>query len=197
MFYIFNLRKWIRLFKIIFLFIIFLAIVILGLKLKSYVFPIKHERLIEKYAEKYGVEKSLVFAVINVESRFDDEAISNKGARGLMQILPDTALWIAEKAEIDGITLDNYYEIENNIKLGVWYLAYFLDQYDDPDLALASYNAGRGNVLSWLDNERYSDDGKTLHTIPFEETRNYVKKVGLLEIGYKIIFGIKDMLGID
>lgn len=194
MFLVLNFKKYRKIFKLIFLLIIFLFIIILGINIISYIFPIEYEDIIEKYSNKYGVEKSLIFAVINVESRFNENAISSKGAKGLMQIMPDTAIWLAEKSGIDEITEENYYEVENNINLGTWYLAYFLEKYDEKELALASYNAGRGNVLKWLNDERYSDDGKTLHTIPFEETAKYVKKIEVLQKGYEIIFKIRDKL---
>lgn len=194
MFLILNFKKYRKIFKLIFSIIIFLFIIILGINIINYILPIEYEEIIEKYSNKYAVEKSLIFAVINVESRFNENAISSKGARGLMQIMPDTAIWLAEKSGIEGITEENYFEVENNINLGTWYLAYFLEKYDEKSLALASYNAGRGNVLKWLNDERYSDDGKTLHTIPFEETDKYVKKIEILQKGYEIIFKIKDKL---
>lgn len=196
MFLILDLKKYKRIFKSIFFVMLLAIILVLGIRFINYIFPIEYENIIQKCAEKYNVEKSLIFAVINAESRFDGNAVSNKGAKGLMQIMPDTAIWIAEKAKIDGITKENYYEVENNINLGVWYLSYFLEKYNSKNLALASYNAGRGNVLKWLNDKRYSNDGKTLHTIPFGETDRYIKKIQILQKGYEIIFKIKDKLNL-
>lgn len=193
MFFILNLKKYRKFFKFMFIFIFIFIFFYTGNKLLNYAFPIEYENIIEKYTNKYGVEKELVFAVINTESRFRPDAISLKGARGLMQIMPDTAIWISQKANIKGITKENYFEIENNINLGIWYLAYFLDIYKNESLALASYNAGRSNVLKWLQDERYSKDGETLHKIPFDETDKYLKKIGLFKKGYKIIFKIRNI----
>lgn len=193
MFFLFDLKKYRKFFKLIFILIFIFILFTIGNKCLNYAFPIKYENIIEKYSEKYGVEKEFVFAVINAESRFRPNAISSKGARGLMQIMPDTALWIAEKAHIEGITKQNYFEIENNINLGIWYLSYFLEIYKDENLALASYNAGRSNVLKWLEDERYSKDGEKLHKIPFDETDKYLKKIQFFKKGYKIIFKFRNI----
>lgn len=178
--------------KKIFTSIIFIIILILvSLSIINFVLPTKYENIIEKYSIKYNVDKSLIFAVINAESRFKENATSFKGAKGLMQIMPDTALWIADKASIKNITLDNFFEVDNNIHLGVWYLSYLLNKYENKGVALSAYNAGVGNVYKWLDNPNYSLNGKTLHNIPFKETKNYVKKVTTLEKLYSILFKIK------
>lgn len=192
MFFTLNLKKYKNSFKVILLIIVTFFFITTALKLTKYSFPIKYENLIEKYANKYEIEKELIFAVINAESRFNPNAVSKKGAKGLMQIMPDTAIWIAEKANINNITLDNYIQIENNINLGSWYLSYFLNLYQNEALALASYNAGRTNVLKWLSNSKYSNDGKTLHTIPFDETEKYLKRINFFKKGYKIIFKLKE-----
>lgn len=143
----------------------------------NYLYPEEHVDIIIENGRKNKIEPALISAVINVESKFKENANSHKDARGLMQITPDTGKWIAEKMGIESFTPERLYEPELNIKMGSWYLKYLIDYYGNIDTALAAYNAGLGNVDNWLKNEKYSHDAKTLYHIPFSETKNYVKKV--------------------
>ena len=140
----------------------------------SYSYPLEYRQLITDNAEKYGVDAHLVASIINVESGFDENATSSKGAIGLMQILPSTADWISGKT---GIKFDDLYSPKANIEIGSYYLSYLIKYFSDVDLAICAYNAGQGNVNRWLSMSEYSHDGKTLSEIPFKETRNYLKKV--------------------
>ena len=97
MFYVLDSKKFVKILKII----LFLILIILIARLFiNYVLPRKYDEIIDKYAKKYNLEKELVYAVINAESRFDGKAVSNKGAIGLMQIMPDTGKWLANKIEM-------------------------------------------------------------------------------------------------
>ncbi len=155
-------------------------------------FPMDYYDIIEKYSQEYHIEPSLVCAVINAESGFNPDAQSNKGARGLMQIMESTALWAADKIPIEDFTIFQLNDPETNINLGCWYLSYLLNEYDgDLTLSIASYNAGSGNVNSWLYDEKYSDDGKTLASIPFDETDNYVKKINVYKLVYDILIKVR------
>ena len=153
-------------------------------------YPLRYEYYISTNAQANGLDKFLVAAVIKTESNFIHDAHSGK-ARGLMQLTDETAEWIAGKMDIEFKT-DDVDIPEVNIKMGCWYLKYLIDKYGNVDTALAAYNGGMGNVSKWLADKRYSDDGKTLKYIPFEETRNYVKKVN----SYKEIYEekYKDLL---
>ena len=116
-----------------------------------------YERSISAHSERLGVAADLVRAVIQVESAFNPVAVSNKGAMGLMQLMPDTAREMG---------VGNPFDPDQNIRGGVTYLKQLLDRYDNKiELALAAYNAGIGNV------EKY--DGVP----PFKETKNYVNKI--------------------
>lgn len=120
--------------------------------------PIPYSKLIERIAQEHGVSPALAAAVIKVESGFHPRARSNKGARGLMQVLPATARKVGVNR--------NIYEPEHNIRAGVKYLKLMLDRYDgDQRLALAAYNAGPGAV------DRYRN------VPPYRETRHYVPRV--------------------
>lgn len=138
-------------------------------------FPIRYEEEIKKYAEKEGLSPLLVTAVINAESGFDEAAHSGV-AKGLMQITDSTAKWICEKTG-ETYKEDMAYDPETCIRLGCWYLGYLVDRYQNTDTAIAAYNAGHGNVDTWLLDKRYSTDGKTLWNIPFPETEKYVPRV--------------------
>jgi len=119
-----------------------------------------------------GVVKRLVW----VESKNDPGAVSYRGAKGLMQIMPDTGLWMAEKMELS-IGSEDLFDPNTNIKIGTAYLAYLKNRFDgDMRLALIAYNAGEGTLRRWLNNPELVEDG-ILITIPYRETRDYVRKI--------------------
>jgi soluble lytic murein transglycosylase len=138
-------------------------------------YPLSFEQQIRAAAKEYLLDPHLVMAVIHTESKFDPDAQSRQGAQGLMQLMPDTAQWIAEKINLGEFELN---DPDDNIRIGCWYLNYLLKRFDwRRDVALAAYNAGPSNVEKWLDNPDYSADGHALDEIPFAETRNYLTKV--------------------
>lgn len=134
-------------------------------------FPFKYKEIIVKTSKNFHLEPSLVFAVVNVESHFNKNAVSRAGAQGLMQLLPSTATELNENEPFD------LFDAQTNINLGCKYLHKLVLQFEDISTALASYNAGPANVLNWLSNKEFSANGKTLDHIPFKETREYVRKV--------------------
>jgi len=139
-------------------------------------YPVQFEELILHYSEARELDPFLVMGLIQAESSYDSEAVSPVGARGLMQIMPNTGQWLAERKGID--FQEEYLFIPAyNIRMGTYYLRMLIDMFEVWDTALAAYNAGMGNVGNWLQDERYSYDGLTLHTIPFAETRHYVERV--------------------
>lgn len=142
---------------------------------EGYLYPIKYSEEIKKYSEENSISAALVASVINVESAYKKNCVSSKGARGLMQIMPKTASWIAGKRG-QVFEEERLFEEEYNIDLGCYYLAYLLGVFQDEDLAICAYNAGMGNVSKWLRDEELSSEGK-LVKIPFKETDNYLRKV--------------------
>ena len=150
-------------------------------------FPLKYGGYIERYAEEYGLDKFLVAGVIRAESGFDNTAHSGL-ARGLMQMTDKTADWVAEQLGID-YDYDMAEDPEINIRMGCYYLAHLMEKYENTDTALAAYNAGMGKVTEWLANENYSKNGRTLYEIPYEETKNYVKRVNFLTGIYEGLYG--------
>ncbi len=151
-------------------------------------FPVKYADQILKYSEKYDLEPGLVCAVINTESRFQTDAESHKGARGLMQLMPDTIDWAVQNMNIENFSYDNIEDPDVNIEIGCWILSYLSKQLNgNYELMAAAYNAGIGNVKKWLGDTNYSSDGEYLDYIPYGETAAYVKKVIAYEKIYKII----------
>ncbi len=139
---------------------------------------VRYREQIVREAQQYGLRPAFVAAIILNESSYDPSAVSSVGARGLMQLLPDTGKWVAGKLGIRDYTDDLLFDAETNLRLGVWYLDFLSDRYGgDPVLVACAYHAGHGNVDTWL--TRYSRDGRTLSLdeIPMENTRSYARKV--------------------
>ncbi|MBQ3461679.1 MAG: lytic transglycosylase domain-containing protein [Clostridia bacterium] len=137
-------------------------------------YPIAYGDYILRYAGENDLDPFLVMAVIHIESNFVPEAQSHV-AYGLMQMTEETADWTARDMKIKGDY--DFTDPETSIMLGCHYLRHLIDIYGNVDTALAAYNAGMGNINSWLKNPDCSKDGKTLFYIPFPETRSYVQKV--------------------
>ncbi len=131
--------------KIIRLVIIVLAIYLLflgsGYILKNVIFPLKYMNYVEKYSKEYNLDPYFVMAVMKAESNFDEDAKSNKDARGLMQITTSTGKWIAEKQGIIDFDTNLLLEPEVNIRFGCWYLNNLHKEFGDWDLVIATYNA--------------------------------------------------------
>lgn len=129
-------------------------------------------------AGRNNVDPYLVAAIIKTESNFASGAESRMGARGIMQIMPETGIWAAEQMKLKGFHPDHLYETATNIKIGCWYLNNLNKEFKgNKILVVAAYNAGRGNVRQWLEKERWSGEQATLDQIPFPETREYVGRV--------------------
>ncbi|MBQ2251431.1 MAG: lytic transglycosylase domain-containing protein [Clostridia bacterium] len=149
-------------------------------------YPLEYKDEIEKASEEFDVPIERICAVIYVESRFDPSVTSSVGARGLMQIMPETFADVQKALKTD-YTDDDLYDPAVNIRAGTYYLSYLYKILGDWELVHAAYNAGIGNVWSWLDDDRYSKDGK-LTDIPFGETENYLKKVAIAKEKYKELY---------
>lgn len=176
------------------LILILIAIIAIGLGsryiIKEKFFPYKYREYVDKYSSQYKLDPLLVLAVIKTESKFDDDAHSHKDAVGLMQITGDTGEWAAKEMGYSTFSKEDLYNEEYNIKMGCWYLRRLSDTFNqDLDLTIAAYNAGPSNVQSWLINEKYSSDGKSIDYIPFGETKKYVDKVNTYYHIYEYLYG--------
>ena len=157
-------------------------------------FPVQHLDIVFNYSEKYDLEPELILAVIHAESRFRENVVSRAGASGLMQIMPDTAYWLAERIGVSYFEYSKIFEPEINIHLGSFYLYTLITHFGNIETALAAYNAGRGNVARWLENPEFSSDGKTLDFIPFPETREYVRRVAENKRVYSLMLRIINII---
>lgn len=142
------------------------------------IYPTKYSEFVEKYAEENGLDKYLVYAIIKAESNFNPDVTSSSDARGLMQLMEETA--VERSNIIDDTTVETYdlYDPETNIRLGTSYFSYLLGIYDgNTVLALIAYNAGLGNVQQWIQDGIIKSDGSDIENIPYKETSNYVRKI--------------------
>ena len=157
--------------------------------IKEKFFPYKYKEYVDTYSAEYKLDPLLVLAVIKTESKFDEDATSHKNAVGLMQITVETAEWAAKEMGYSSFSKVNLYDEKYNIRMGCWYLRRLNDIFDgDLDLTIAAYNAGPTNVQSWLQNEKYSSNGKSIDYIPFGETKKYVDKVDTYYQVYKYFY---------
>jgi soluble lytic murein transglycosylase len=139
--------------------------------------PLRHDDIIRQQAKEKDLDPALIAAVIYEESRFRDQT-SHAGARGLMQITPQTADAIAQHSGGVRFKHEDLADPQINISYGAYYLRLLLDHYGGNDtLAIAAYNAGIGNVDRWVTDAGGPDDFDTAEHIPFPETRAYVENV--------------------
>jgi soluble lytic murein transglycosylase len=139
--------------------------------IRAVTLPLNHEDIIRQQARDKGVPADLIAAVIYAESRFRDQT-SSAGARGLMQITPQTAKIIEDKSGGSTFTLEDLSDPDLNIRYGTFYLKYLLDRFNGNEVAaIAAYNAGETNVESW------GGAALTESDIKFSETRGYVDDV--------------------
>ncbi|MBQ7339515.1 MAG: lytic transglycosylase domain-containing protein [Clostridia bacterium] len=152
---------------------------------KKYFYPLEHVEIIYKHASTYKLSPTLVVSLINAESSFNSQAISEKGAKGLMQITDSTAEYIAGKL---GEEEYNIFDENTNILFGCYYLRYLLDKFKVEETALCAYNAGETKVREWLRNKEYSLDSERLKVIPYKETKNYIERIYKNKVKYKKLY---------
>ncbi len=140
------------------------------------VYPRRYSEFVEKYSQEFQINEAFLYAVIETESGFNKDAVSEVGAKGLTQIMPDTFKWLQSKTG-EKYEDDDLFDPEISIKYGAFLLEYLLDEFEDPKTALAAYHAGIGRVQEWLQNPEYSADGEKVSEIPYESTDAYTQKV--------------------
>lgn len=138
-------------------------------------YPLEYKTEVEKYSAEFDIPKAIVYSVIKTESSFRADAVSAKGAIGLMQITPATFEWLCTKTgeEPNSLLL---YDPDTNIRYGTYFLSLLHNEYKSWDTVFAAYNAGRGRVNEWLSTEKHNNNGR-LKDIPFKETSEYIEKV--------------------
>lgn len=158
-----------------------------------FVYPFPYREIIVSEAGKYGIDPLLIVSIIRVESSFKHTARSEKGAEGLMQIMPETGFWIAEQLGLENFSEEKLFDPSVNISLGTWYINNLLQQFDaELYPALAAYNGGRGHVKKWLDDGIWDGKRENLEFIPFAETRSFIRKVEKTYKRYQQIYSEKN-----
>ena len=143
-------------------------------------YPLEYRNEIQRVSREYNLSPALIASVIRNESSFRPSVESDVGARGLMQIMPETAEWIAHKLKIENYSFDQLYEPETNIRFGCWYLNYLSTLFHgDPLCVVCAYHAGQGEISSWLTNPSISSDGLTMTVdrLPDGPTKTYAGRV--------------------
>jgi len=138
--------------------------------------PFRYQEIVLGHARNYRLDPALLAAVIYQESKFDVDAKSDRGAIGLMQLLPDTAKGIAVRTGGAKFRVEDLYDPEINVRYGAWYLRHLLDKYGSERTALAAYNAGQANVDGWR--------GRGIG-IQFDETKEFVDRIESLKKTYR------------
>ena len=170
-----------RIFILVILFILIICIAqIFNFKENIFknIYPIKYSEYVYEYSEENDIDPLLIFAIIKAESNFNEDAISNSNAIGLMQLVETTAKEIAEKDLNIPFSANMLYNADYNIKIGTVYFSKLLNRYNgNIGIALAAYNAGIGKVDGWIKDGTIKEDGSNLENIPYKETNNYVRKI--------------------
>lgn len=190
-----NFVKWKIAISLILVVVILASLGLLIFLYENIKYPIKYADEIHFASQEFGVSEELIASIINAESHFNERAISNKGAVGLMQIMPATAEWVLNKmagqnvVKVEKLSQNELFDYEKsngklldpslNIKIGTYYISYLIKKFKNIDTALCAYNAGEGKVGEWLNSSEFSDDKIALKKIPYRETNNYVDKVNL------------------
>ena len=168
---------------IIFLIIILLLILFGPIKIQNRIlemmYPREYENFVSLYSKEYNVDENLVYALIKAESNFNPDAVSGKSAKGLMQIVDETAMDVAKALSLNisqEELIERLNDIDLNINLGTKYISMLLEKYENIALALTAYNAGIGTVDNWIEKGTIKSDGSDVENIPYKETNQYVRK---------------------
>jgi soluble lytic murein transglycosylase len=154
-----------------------LALPLFRKAVKEFTLPLQHADIIRQQAAQKHLDPALVAGVIYAETKFDPRP-SAAGAQGLMQILPQTAEFLAHRSGAKTFTVADLATPEVNIAYGTYYMRYLLDEYGERVVpALAAYNGGEANVSHWLAQARARGHRFSVRDVPFPETRAYVERV--------------------
>ncbi|MBM7564086.1 lytic transglycosylase domain-containing protein [Paenibacillus sacheonensis] len=147
--------------------------------MSHWLYPVHYREAIVSSADTYELDPHLVAAIIRVETNYKPEAVSRKGAVGIMQLMPDTANWAIKKGGFEDITAESVAKRpEAGIEIGSWYLGELNDQFEGSMVkVIAAYNAGPTTVNRWLSDGTWDGEIGTVDQIPYGETRHYVQRV--------------------
>ena len=149
-------------------------------------FPLAYQNLVKTYANYYSVAPEFVYAIIRQESAFREDVVSVAGARGLMQVMPQTAKAVSKASKIAYTHQDQLFLSQKNINIGVAYLQQLAKRFHNhPIFIAAAYNAGPRQVVHWMQNHPPTEIDLWIETIPWQETRNYLKNVMAFTVVYQ------------
>lgn len=149
-------------------------------------FPLAYKDVVATYARQYGIATDFVYAIIRQESSFREDAVSTAGARGLMQVMPRTASVVSKASHINYTNQNQLFISQKNINIGIAYLQQLAKRFSNhPILIAAAYNAGPRQVVYWLKNHPPKEVDLWIETLPWQETRNYLKNVMAFAIVYQ------------
>ena len=151
-------------------------------------YPVPYHDVFREYAATHGVDEAWVLGLVRQESRFNTDARSSAGAAGLMQVMPGTARYVASRLGLRNYRPKNVTEVETNVTLGTGYMKMVMQQLGHPVLASAAYNAGPSRARRWRD-ARALEGAVYVESIPFPETRDYVRKVMANSVFYAALLG--------
>lgn len=167
------MRRYVILFIAVFLLLLFI-----GSPLRQIYAPIKYRELVKHFSDKYNLDWLLVTSIIFHESRFRYKAVSNKGAIGLMQIMPETGFEIAKKLGWKDFSAENLFRPIVNLEFGCYYFSRLLKEFNnDTRLALAAYNSGKGSIYRLNNWKKDSVSYLDIYRFLYPETRRYVNRV--------------------
>ena len=158
-------------------------------ELNRLLFPKGFEEYIESTATEYSLPPWLLYSLIRTESFFNPGAVSHAGAVGLSQLMPETARDVSRRLRLSGVDLT---DPASNIAIGGWYVSHLIGRTDSPAYALLAYNAGLTRVRRWQDEWQGIPLDLCIELVPYEETRNYVKKILRSSLSYGYIYGAAD-----
>lgn len=145
--------------------------------IRKQIYKQEYSEYVNKYAQTNEIDPKWIYAIIKVESNFNPNVTSGSGAKGLMQLMDNTAADIAKELNVENFEPNMLYDPEINIMLGTKYFDKLLTKYNENYyLAIAAYNAGIGNVDNWINKGIINSDGSNIENIPYKETNMYVRK---------------------
>ena len=153
-------------------------------------YPLGFWNIVKQASEREGMDPYIIVALIREESRFDPDALSQAGAIGLMQLMPFTAHEFKKELKIEVKNDSEIYNVKKNISIGTHYFSQLVKEFGILPLAIASYNAGEGTIRKWMLSSKHKDIEEFIEDIPYQETRNYVKRVMRSYWQYRIINGL-------
>lgn len=150
--------------------------------------PLDYRDTIGQASRLHRMDPYLLSAVIYEESKFQARSTSRRGARGLMQVMPETGRWVAGKIGLKNYDDEALYNPQVNIEIGSWYLKFLQKTYRNDSLALAAYNAGLKNVDRWVKKSPSKSPEDVAKSIPFKETREFVIRVKRSHRAYRQLY---------